>query len=186
MLRTPKPPSPVPTVSTMDLMRENEYKVESPKSPRPGPQGEHSYSPSGSPTLAINPVSNSSIPRSMALRPKIQLPQELVSGEVSPQYGTSPSLYGASPSRYGTSPPQYGTSPSQYGTSPSQYGTSPRYGSSAQPIPRNAGDEHGPRTSGLAPDSFGREIPLDALWTKIKRSVISTEVLEQDRRRYEA
>jgi hypothetical protein len=142
----------------MDLMLENEYEAESPKSPRPDLRGEHSYSPSGSPTLATNPASNYSIPRSMALRPKIQLPLEAVSGEVSPQYGTSPS----------------------------RYGTSPRYGLSARPIPRNAGDGYSSRASGLAPDSFGREIPLDALWTKIKRSVISPEVLEQDGRRYEA
>lgn len=65
-----------------------------------------------------------------------------------------------------------------YGTSPSQLGTSPRsqasiYGSS-------------PRTSSLAPDSVGREIPLDAKWTRIRRSLISTEVLDQDKRRYEA
>lgn len=68
--------------------------------------------------------------------------------------------------------------PSQYGTSPSQYGTSPAssrsaYGSS-------------PRSSILAPDSQGNAIPLDAKWTQIRRSLISTEVLDQDKRRYEA
>jgi hypothetical protein len=67
---------------------------------------------------------------------------------------------------------------SQYGTSPSQYGTSPAssrsaYGSS-------------PRSSILAPDSQGNAIPLDAKWTRVKRELISTEVLDQDNRRYEA
>jgi hypothetical protein len=60
----------------------------------------------------------------------------------------------------------------QYGTSPSQYGTSPQ-------------STRG-RTASLAPDSQGNEIPLEAKWTRIRRSLISTEVLEQDRRRYEA
>ncbi|PQE08437.1 nipped-B B protein [Rutstroemia sp. NJR-2017a BBW] len=38
----------------------------------------------------------------------------------------------------------------------------------------------------LAPDSYGNEIPPDAKWTKIKRSLVSPEVLDQDGRRYEA
>lgn len=68
--------------------------------------------------------------------------------------------------------------PSQYATSPSQYGISPGssrsvYGSSS-------------RRSSLAPDSQGNPIPLDAKWTRVKRSLISTEVLDQDKRRYEA
>jgi hypothetical protein len=68
--------------------------------------------------------------------------------------------------------------PSHYGTSPSRCGTSPGssrsvYGSS-------------PRSSSLAPDSQGNAIPLDAKWTQVRRSLISTEVLDQDKRRYEA
>jgi hypothetical protein len=65
-----------------------------------------------------------------------------------------------------------------YGSSPSQYGTSPRSQSSMYGT--------SPRNSGLAPDSQGREIPLDAKWTRIRRSLISPEVLKQDKRRYEA
>ncbi|QSZ35449.1 hypothetical protein DSL72_008319 [Monilinia vaccinii-corymbosi] len=38
----------------------------------------------------------------------------------------------------------------------------------------------------LAPDSHGNEISPDAKWTKVKRSLISPEVLNQDGRRYEA
>ncbi|KAH8812077.1 hypothetical protein F5884DRAFT_784305 [Xylogone sp. PMI_703] len=38
----------------------------------------------------------------------------------------------------------------------------------------------------LAPDQYGNEVPPDAKWTQIKRSLISPEVLEQDGLRYEA
>lgn len=68
--------------------------------------------------------------------------------------------------------------PSQYGTSPSQYATSPGSSQSAY--------ASSPRSSSLAPDSQGNPIPLDAKWTRVKRSLISTEVLDQDKRRYEA
>lgn len=67
---------------------------------------------------------------------------------------------------------------SQYGTSPSQYGTSPSSSRSAF--------GSSPRSSVLAPDSHGNAIPLDAKWTRVKRELISTEVLDQDKRRYEA
>jgi hypothetical protein len=68
--------------------------------------------------------------------------------------------------------------PSQYATSPSQYGTSPGSSRSAY--------VSSPRSSSLAPDSQGNAIPLDAKWTRVKRSLISLEVLNQDKRRYEA
>jgi len=38
----------------------------------------------------------------------------------------------------------------------------------------------------LAPDSVGNKIPVDAKWTKIRRSLVSLEVLDQDGYRYEA
>ena len=38
----------------------------------------------------------------------------------------------------------------------------------------------------LAPDSYGNPIPPNAKWTKINRALVSPEVLDQDRRRYEA
>lgn len=38
----------------------------------------------------------------------------------------------------------------------------------------------------LAPDSQGQPIPKDAKWTKIKRSLVSPEVLRQDDKRFEA
>lgn len=45
-----------------------------------------------------------------------------------------------------------------------------------------------PRTSTgrLAPDSYGNEIPMDAQWTRIRRSLISLEVLDRSGLRYEA
>lgn len=42
------------------------------------------------------------------------------------------------------------------------------------------------RTSRLAPDSKGADIPLEAKWTRIKRSLVSPEVLAKAGMRYEA
>jgi hypothetical protein len=79
---------------------------------------------------------------------------------------------------YGTSP-SHSPSHSRQGSYSSAYGTSPS----------NAHTPRGPSLKtglGLAPDSQGREIPPEATWTRIRRSLVSTEVLEQDKRRYEA
>ncbi|KAH7308028.1 hypothetical protein B0I35DRAFT_483321 [Stachybotrys elegans] len=51
---------------------------------------------------------------------------------------------------------------------PPSYGTSPRF------------------NSRLAPDRYGHEIPMDAPWTRIKRTLVSPEVLERAGVRYEA
>ncbi|KAK2592547.1 hypothetical protein QQS21_009762 [Conoideocrella luteorostrata] len=46
---------------------------------------------------------------------------------------------------------------------------------------------HSPRAvNRLAPDRHGKDIPMDAPWTKIRRSLISPEVLERAGVRYEA
>ncbi|KAI3320433.1 hypothetical protein HD806DRAFT_232450 [Xylariaceae sp. AK1471] len=42
------------------------------------------------------------------------------------------------------------------------------------------------RLASLGPDSQGREIPLDAKWTRIRRSLVSPEVLAREGLRYEA
>ncbi|KAJ8130047.1 hypothetical protein O1611_g3585 [Lasiodiplodia mahajangana] len=42
------------------------------------------------------------------------------------------------------------------------------------------------RFARLGPDSHGREIPLDAKWTRIRRSLVSPEVLAREGLRYEA
>ena len=63
----------------------------------------------------------------------------------------------------------------EFGASPSRSGANDRLGTSPRPEP--------PR---LAPDAQGNEIPPDAKWTKIARRLVSPEVLDQDRLRYEA
>ena len=73
--------------------------------------------------------------------------------------------FGSSPVRTGAIPIP-STNPR---TSAKRFGTSPRSDSLR-----------------LAPDSYGNEIPSDAKWTKIARRLVSPEVLDQDRRRYEA
>lgn len=69
-----------------------------------------------------------------------------------------------------------------------EFGASPSH-PSAMPIP-NANDRLGtspkPEPIRLSPDSQGNEIPADAKWTRINRRLVSPEVLDQDRRRYEA
>jgi hypothetical protein len=73
---------------------------------------------------------------------------------------------------FGSSPPRTGAIPipsANPRSSAERFGTSPR-----------------PDSLRLAPDSYGNEIPSDAKWTKIARRLVSPEVLDQDRRRYEA
>lgn len=72
-----------------------------------------------------------------------------------------------------------------------QYGTSPR--TIPMPLPPRPSstqeDEYSrsPKPAGrLAPDQFGKDIPHDARWTRIRRSLVSPVVLEQEGLRYEA
>lgn len=71
------------------------------------------------------------------------------------------------------------SSASQMGTSPNvssytPYEQSMRAAPTSNPTPR------------LAPDRYGREIPIDAPWTKMDRSLVSSEVLNRAGVRYEA
>ncbi|GJN71730.1 hypothetical protein PLICBS_005798 [Purpureocillium lilacinum] len=111
----------------------------------------------------------------------------------------SPNGYGASPrssQKYltsgiaGTLPPPgpaelSGSPSSQLGSSPNYVHPLPPYGLAGQPPPTYGSSPRSmpPR---LAPDRYGQEIPLDAPWTKIKRSLVSPEVLERAGVRYEA
>jgi hypothetical protein len=74
----------------------------------------------------------------------------------------------------------------EYGTSPSQLGAIPIPVQNGKTSSDRLGTSPLPNPLQLAPDSQGNEIPPDAKWTKINRRLISPEVLDQDRRRYEA
>ncbi|KAM5353987.1 hypothetical protein ACJ41O_000637 [Fusarium nematophilum] len=78
------------------------------------------------------------------------------------------------------------SSPSSY-----HYGASPRSVPSMPPHLNNDRPppyESSPRSSAprLAPDRWGNEIPADAQWTRIRRTLVSPEVLERAGVRYEA
>lgn len=118
-------------------------------------------------------------------------------------YTTGPSP-GTSPhGHYLPAPPNAGLLPSadQSGLSPHFVPTvpPPPYGSSPPPVLHSnsmsapaipgAGASlpgQSQRCSRLAPDSHGHDIPLDASWTRIKRSLVSPEVLHQAGVRFEA
>ncbi|VUC32152.1 unnamed protein product [Clonostachys rosea] len=68
-----------------------------------------------------------------------------------------------------------------YGSSPLV--APPRGYHSLGSSPSNPGMTHHFR---LAPDRYGRQIPYDAEWTKINRDLVSPQVLEKARVRYEA
>lgn len=70
------------------------------------------------------------------------------------------------------------------GTSPRTMPHLPTYaGAGLPPPPYAAPPRSAPR---LAPDRYGNEIPMDAPWTRIKRSLVSIEVLDRAGVRYEA
>ncbi|KAL3423255.1 hypothetical protein PVAG01_05002 [Phlyctema vagabunda] len=71
---------------------------------------------------------------------------------------------------------------------PSDAGLVPPLGGLTIPVHAPSKDgRSSPRTSmGLAPDQNGNEIPSNARWTRIRRSLVSPEVLDQDHCRYEA
>ncbi|KAJ2983833.1 hypothetical protein NQ176_g406 [Zarea fungicola] len=69
------------------------------------------------------------------------------------------------------------------GSSPRYYSTNPSVASTTQQNYRNTSPN---RPMRLAPDRYGREIPLDAEWTKVRRTLISPEALDRAGVRYEA
>ncbi|KFY15568.1 hypothetical protein V492_01909 [Pseudogymnoascus sp. VKM F-4246] len=172
-LRSPIPEPEICTTESIladDSANESRYRMlEAPRDGRPRRHSDQNdrdngYSPQGSPS-SYKTSSSFSEGTAMAYRPR---PQQLpVPKPVAPVEG---SLYSVSPRGSGALPiPVRATShppTDRYGHSPGNITTS---------IP-----------AGLAPDSQGREIPRDAKWTKIRRGLVSTEILEQDRLRYEA
>lgn len=95
--------------------------------------------------------------------------------DVVDQFGLSPRFLPPVP------PPPYGSSPPP--TLHHNSISAPVITGGAPPAP---GGQSPQRYARLAPDSLGRDIPLDAHWTRIKRSLISPEVLNQAGVRYEA
>ncbi|KAJ8110495.1 hypothetical protein ONZ43_g5855 [Nemania bipapillata] len=59
-------------------------------------------------------------------------------------------------------------------------------GHSASPPTISSREPASQQFTRLGPDSQGREIPLDAKWTRIRRSLVSPEVLAREGLRYEA
>lgn len=126
-----------------------------------------------------------------------------------PNFAQDPALAASPQSRFLEAPPNGGllaSSPAldEYGLSPRfvpaypppPYGSSPppTLHSNSIPVPSIPGSTalvHGAqdqpqRYARLAPDSQGREIPLDAKWTRVRRQLISPVVLNEAGVRYEA
>lgn len=103
----------------------------------------------------------------------------------SPRYVSPMSAYSASPasSSMMTPPPAYSTT-TPSGTAPITVPSSAPPSAAGFPPPPPTGASA--RCSRLAPDSKGAEIPLEAKWTRIKRALVSPEVLERAGFRYEA
>lgn len=110
----------------------------------------------------------------------------------------SQALQGAAP-RYVPPLPGYGSPTASTMTPPPPYASPASQGAAPIPFPSSAPPSSAPgfpppptsaprpqRYSRLAPDSIGNEIPLEAKWTRIKRSLVSTEVLTKAGVRYEA
>ncbi|GKT54300.1 hypothetical protein ColTof4_06445 [Colletotrichum tofieldiae] len=107
-------------------------------------------------------------------------------------YSTSPSS--ASPSsRYLPPDVAAARAAADFSSSPNNLGVSPRF---VPPIPSHASNggppssTYGasPRTSQtrIAPDRYGMDIPMEAKWTRIRRALVSPEILERAGVRYEA
>ncbi|KAI2638306.1 hypothetical protein GGS21DRAFT_510655 [Xylaria nigripes] len=82
---------------------------------------------------------------------------------------------------------QLGPSPLHW--SPATFGsqTSPILRLSSDTSPQDTPQEPvNQKAARLGPDSQGREIPLDAIWTRINRRLVSPEVLQREGFRYEA
>lgn len=103
---------------------------------------------------------------------------------VAPRYVPPMPAYGASStSATMAPPPPYAPSVTQ-GAAPIPIPSSAPNTQSGLPPPTSAVGQQ--RYSRLAPDSKGSDIPLDAKWTRIKRALVSPEILTKAGVRYEA
>jgi hypothetical protein len=74
----------------------------------------------------------------------------------------------------------------EFGSSPGRTRSIPISSSNPRSSSEHFGTSPRPEPMTLAPDEHGNAIPSEAKWTKVTRRLISPEVLDQDRRRYEA
>lgn len=116
------------------------------------------------------------------LSPEHQFSSSPHSG-ASPRYIPPLPIYGSSPASSIMTPPPPYKPVNNLGTSPIPIPSSaPPSAAGFPPPPTGAAAPH----ARLAPDSKGAEIPLEAKWTRIKRTLVSPEVLDQAGLRYEA
>ncbi|KAJ9150864.1 Nipped-B-like protein B [Pleurostoma richardsiae] len=174
---------PLALMSTRDLIAFDDHEAEqivarmghlhlSPSLQPPLIQSTYSVSPGASPNNGRYLPAPSHYPSPLPPAPDQTL-------STSPQ---TQALLGVSP-RYVPPLPPY-TSPIYHPatmTPPPAYGSSPTVASA----PVNLPAIHQSR-SRLAPDSHGMDIPLNATWTRIRRALVSPEVLEKAGVRYEA
>jgi len=107
-------------------------------------------------------------------------------------YSTSPSSTSPA-SRYLPPDVAAARAAADFSSTPNNLGVSPRF---VPPIPSHVGNgglppsAYGasPRSSQtrIAPDRYGLDIPMDAKWTRIRRALVSPEILERAGVRYEA
>ncbi|KAK2605564.1 hypothetical protein N8I77_008393 [Diaporthe amygdali] len=142
----------------------------------------YGVSPGTSPSTRYLPPPVNTLP---ADHPLSSSPQSQALQGAAPRYVPPLPGYGSPTGSSMTPPPPY-ASPNTQGVVPIPFPSSapPTSAPGFPPPPTSAPRPQ--RYSRLAPDSVGNEIPLDAKWTRIKRSLVSTEVLTKAGVRYEA
>lgn len=143
-------------------------------------------SPGTSPSGRYLPSSTSSAAQSLPIPitgVSSRYPNQMLSASPGSQ-----ALMGTSPRYVPPILPPYSSPTSTFMTPPPAYGSSPAFytGFPAALPPTSSPTTQPPRLSRLAPDSRGMDIPLEAKWTRIRRSLVSPEVLEKAGVRYEA
>lgn len=142
----------------------------------------YGVSPGTSPSTRYLPPPVAALPPD---HPLSSLPQSQALQGAAPRYVPPLPGYGSPTASILTPPPPY-ASPISQGAAPIPFPSSapPSSAPGFPPPPTSAPRPQ--RYSRLAPDSVGNEIPLEAKWTRIKRSLVSTEVLTKAGVRYEA
>lgn len=141
----------------------------------------HGVSPGTSPSTRYLPPPVAALPPD---HPLSSSPQSQALQAAAPRYVPPLPGYPSPTSSTMTPPPPY-ASPNTHAAAPIPFPSSaPTSAPGFPPPPTSA--PRSQRYSRLAPDSVGNEIPLEAKWTRIKRSLVSTEVLTKAGVRYEA